>query len=100
MKQRRVPASVRQQFLNRSSSLYTVGEYIREKLRNYELLRYRDNSRNSSNPSFKLKGPVQDKIIGLATKWLRILPLGGIDKIRNRLVSNLIVAQMLTIISI
>ena len=68
VKQRRVPASVRQQFLNRSSSLYTVGEYIREKLRNYELLRYRDNSRNSSNPSFKLKGPVQDKIIGLATK--------------------------------
>ena len=26
--------------------------------------------------------------IGLATKWLRILSLGGIDKIRNHLVAN------------
>ena len=26
--------------------------------------------------------------IGLATKWLRILPLGGIDKIRSHLVVN------------
>ena len=26
--------------------------------------------------------------IGLATKWLRILPLGGNDKIRNHLVAN------------
>ena len=26
--------------------------------------------------------------IGLATKWLRILSLGGIDKIRNYLVAN------------
>ena len=26
--------------------------------------------------------------IGLATKWLRILSLGGIDKIRNHLVTN------------
>ena len=28
--------------------------------------------------------------IRLATKWLRILPLGGIDKSRNHLVANLI----------
>ena len=27
-------------------------------------------------------------IIGLATKWLRILSLGVIDKIRNHLVAN------------
>ena len=26
--------------------------------------------------------------IGLATKWLRILPLDGNDKIRNHLVAN------------
>ena len=30
------------------------------------------------------------KCIGLATKWLRILLLGDIDKTRNHLVANLI----------
>ena len=30
---------------------------------------------------------------GLATKWLRILSLGGIDKIRNHLVANPIVVS-------
>ena len=31
--------------------------------------------------------------LGLATKWLRILSLGGIDKIRNHLVANPIVSE-------
>ena len=31
--------------------------------------------------------------IGLATKWLRILPLGGIDMIRNHLVADPICSQ-------
>ena len=31
--------------------------------------------------------------IGLATNWLRIFSLGGIDKIRNHLVANPILIQ-------
>ena len=34
--------------------------------------------------------------IGLATKWLRILSLGGNDKIRNHLVASPIVRKHLT----
>ena len=30
----------------------------------------------------------KQRYIGLATKWLRILSLGGTDKIRNHLVAN------------
>ena len=33
--------------------------------------------------------------IGLATKWLRILSLGGIDKSRNHLVANPIFDYMI-----
>ena len=31
--------------------------------------------------------------IGLATKWLRIVSLGGIDKIRNHLLANPILSE-------